>query len=311
MSTTTLRLWFPSVLASADILKPQRLRSTSLESQTEDSMYRSSKKIIDNEKLPQYPDYNSITDATEPVTLANMVRKYVGGVDLPECEECFLKEARRRFVLFPIQYPEIWQMYMKAEASFWTAEEMDLFNDDYDWANCLDDNQRHFISHVLTFFAASDGIVNENPLECSHNEVQAAEACCFYGIQRFPSNATTSSTPSRLFHVPCAKLNALKWISEQPSFGGRLVALAALEGIFFSGSFVSILWLKKGGFMPGLVFSNELISTYEGMHTDFACLLFSHLKRRPHLDTIEMIITEVFLFNVRDNLNTTSVVYIF
>ncbi|KAG9045597.1 Ribonucleotide-diphosphate reductase (RNR), small subunit [Tulasnella sp. UAMH 9824] len=240
-------------------------------------------------------------------------RKFVGDVDLDEKDEPLLKESKRRFVLFPIQYKEIWQMYKKAEASFWTAEEMDLSKDLHDWENKLNDNERHFISHVLAFFAASDGIVNENLVERFSNEVQAAEARCFYGFQIMMENIH-SETYSLLIDtyikdqaereylfdaidtIPCIKKKAdwaLEWITDKDStFGERLVAFAAVEGIFFSGAFASIFWLKKRGLMPGLTFSNELISRDEGMHTDFACLLFSHLRKRPHPDTVELIITQ-------------------
>ncbi|KAG8953632.1 Ribonucleotide-diphosphate reductase (RNR), small subunit [Tulasnella sp. 424] len=240
-------------------------------------------------------------------------RKYVGDVDLDEKDEPLLKESKRRFVLFPIQYKEIWQMYKKAEASFWTAEEMDLSKDQHDWENKLNDNERHFISHVLAFFAASDGIVNENLVERFSNEVQAAEARCFYGFQIMMENIH-SETYSLLIDtyikdaaereylfdaidtIPCIKRKAdwaLEWINDKEStFGERLVAFAAVEGIFFSGAFASIFWLKKRGLMPGLTFSNELISRDEGMHTDFACLLFSHLRKRPHPDTVQLIITQ-------------------
>ena len=244
--------------------------------------------------------------------------------------EPLLMESKRRFVLFPIQYHEvcslpqclqqlfdlvlqIWQMYKKAEASFWTAEEMDLSKDLHDWNNRLNDDERHFISHVLAFFAASDGIVNENLVERFSNEVQAAEARCFYGFQIMMENIhsetysllidTYIKDPAQREHlfdaietIPCIKKKAdwaLRWISDKNSaFAERLVAFAAVEGIFFSGSFASIFWLKKRGLMPGLTFSNELISRDEGMHTDFACLLFSHLKRRPHFDVVRKIITE-------------------
>ncbi|KAF8211220.1 ribonucleotide reductase [Mycena galopus ATCC 62051] len=240
-------------------------------------------------------------------------RRFVGAVDLPESEEPLLKVTPRRFVLFPIQYPEIWQMYKKAQACFWTAEEMDLTHDVLDWTNVLNPGERHFISHVLAFFAASDGIVNENLLERFSNEVQAAEARCFYGFQIMMENIHSEAysllidtyvrDPAEreyLFDavetIPCIKRKAdwaLKWISDTRStFGERLVAFAAVEGIFFSGSFASIFWIKKRGLMPGLTFSNELISRDEGMHTDFACLLFTHLKRRPHPETIRRIITE-------------------
>ncbi|KZT24428.1 ribonucleotide reductase small subunit [Neolentinus lepideus HHB14362 ss-1] len=239
--------------------------------------------------------------------------RFVGEVDLPENMEPILMESKRRFVLFPIQYHEIWRMYKKAEASFWTAEEMDLSQDLNDWNHRLNDNERHFISHVLAFFAASDGIVNENLVERFSNEVQAAEARCFYGFQIMMENIhsetysllidTYIKDPAQreyLFDaietIPCVKRKAdwaLRWISDdQSSFGERLIAFAVVEGIFFSGSFASIFWLKKRGLMPGLTFSNELISRDEGMHTDFACLLFGHLRRRPHPDVIRDIVTE-------------------
>jgi ribonucleoside-diphosphate reductase subunit M2 len=239
--------------------------------------------------------------------------RFVGDVDLPECEEPLLKESKRRFVLFPIKYSEIWSMYKKAEASFWTAEEMDLSRDVIDWSTRLTDNERHFISHILAFFAASDGIVNENLVERFSKEVQIAEARCFYGFQIMIENVhsetysllidTLIKDPAQrtyLFDaietIPAVRRKAdwaLRWVSDKCStFGERLVAFAAVEGIFFSGSFASIFWLKKRGLMPGLAFSNELISRDEGMHTDFACLLFGHLRKRPHPDTVREIVTE-------------------
>jgi len=203
-------------------------------------------------------------------------------------------------------------MYKKAEASFWTAEEVDLSKDLADWEK-LNDNERHFISHVLAFFAASDGIVNENLVERFSQEVQVPEARCFYGFQIAIENIhsemysllidTYVKDPAQrdyLFGaietIPCVKRKAdwaLKWITDETStFGIRLVAFAAVEGIFFSGSFASIFWLKKRGLMPGLTFSNELISRDEGLHCDFACLLFSHLKSRPSVKTVTQLITE-------------------
>ncbi|KAG6334246.1 hypothetical protein ID866_4837 [Astraeus odoratus] len=276
---------------------------------------RSTTPVLDDKKRSVSPDTleEEASEAELEDDLDALRNRFVGEIDLPECEEPLLKESRRRFVLFPIQYHEIWQMYKKAEASFWTAEEMDLSKDLNDWNNRLNDNERHFISHVLAFFAASDGIVNENLVERFSNEVQVAEARCFYGFQIMMENIH-SETYSLLIDtyirdaaereylfdaietIPCVKRKAewaLRWISDRRStFAERLVAFAAVEGIFFSGSFASIFWLKKRGLMPGLTFSNELISRDEGMHTDFACLLFSHLKRRPHPDTIERIITE-------------------
>ncbi|KAF8204438.1 ribonucleotide reductase small subunit [Mycena galopus ATCC 62051] len=255
----------------------------------------------------------STSPESDDDNLDELRKKFVGDITLPESEEPLLKESRRRFVLFPIQYHEIWQMYKKAEASFWTAEEMDLSKDLHDWNNKLNGDERHFISHVLAFFAASDGIVNENLLERFSNEVQIAEARCFYGFQIMMENIhseaysllidTYIKEPAErdyLFDaietIPCIKKKAewaLRWITDEEStFGERLVAFAAVEGIFFSGSFASIFWMKKRGLMPGLTFSNELISRDEGMHTDFACLLFTHLKRRPHPDTVRRVITE-------------------
>ncbi|KAI1796279.1 beta subunit of ribonucleotide reductase [Ganoderma leucocontextum] len=239
--------------------------------------------------------------------------RFVGEVELPEHLEPLLTESTRRFVLFPIQYNEIWQMYKQAQASFWTVEEIDLSHDLPDWNGKLTDSERHFLSYVLAFFAASDGIVNENLVERFSNEVQAAEARCFYGFQIMIENVH-SETYSLLINtyirdpdertflfdaietIPCIKKKAdwaLRWISDDQSvFAERLVAFAAVEGIFFSGCFASIFWLKKRGLMPGLTFSNELISRDEGMHTDFACLLFQHLRRRPHPSRVAKIITE-------------------
>ncbi|KAI0921317.1 Ribonucleotide-diphosphate reductase (RNR), small subunit [Taiwanofungus camphoratus] len=239
--------------------------------------------------------------------------RFVGETGLPEHMEPLLTETKRRFVLFPIQYNEIWRMYKKAEASFWTAEEIDLSHDIWDWEKRLNDDERYFISHVLAFFAGSDGIVNENLVERFSNEVQVAEARCFYGFQIMMENIH-SETYSLLIDtyikdqqqrdhlfdaietIPCIKKKAdwaLRWISDKEStFAERLVAFAAVEGIFFSGSFASIFWLKKRGLMPGLTFSNELIIRDEGMHTDFACLLYHHLRRRLHPTVILNIITE-------------------
>ncbi|KAF2438341.1 hypothetical protein P171DRAFT_436842 [Karstenula rhodostoma CBS 690.94] len=230
-----------------------------------------------------------------------------------EAHEPLLQENPHRFVLFPIKYHDVWQMYKKAEASFWTAEEIDLSKDLHDWNKRLNDDERFFISHVLAFFAASDGIVNENLVERFSGEVQIPEARCFYGFQIMMENIhsetysllidTYISEPKQrtyLFNaidnIPCIKKKAdwaLRWISDKDStFATRLVAFAAVEGIFFSGSFASIFWLKKRGLMPGLTFSNELISRDEGMHTDFACLLFSLLKTRPDKKLVENIITQ-------------------
>ncbi|XP_058802864.1 ribonucleoside-diphosphate reductase subunit M2 B-like isoform X2 [Phymastichus coffea] len=229
----------------------------------------------------------------------------------PELEP-LLKENPRRFVVFPIQWPDIWQMYKKAEASFWTVDEVDLSKDLDHWKK-LNDNEKHFISHVLAFFAASDGIVNENLVERFSQEVQITEARCFYGFQVAIENIhsemysllidTYISDPTQrdfLFNaietLPCVakKANwALNWISHKSaSFAERVVAFAAVEGIFFSGSFAAIFWLKKRGLMPGLTFSNELISRDEGLHCDFACLMFKHIVQKPSQERVTSIIKD-------------------
>ncbi|MGN6509030.1 MAG: ribonucleoside-diphosphate reductase small subunit [Chitinophaga sp.] len=210
--------------------------------------------------------------------------------------EILLKDNKDRFVLLPINYPAIWEQYKRHEASFWTAEELDLSSDLADWAK-LNDGERHFITHVLAFFAASDGIVNENLAVNFMSEVQIPEARCFYGFQIMMENIHSETyallidtyvkdpvEKDRLFHaietIPAVKKKdewALRWI-ENGTFAERLVAFAAVEGIFFSGSFCSIFWLKKRGLMPGLTFSNELISRDEGLHCEFACLLYSMLN---------------------------------
>lgn len=226
-------------------------------------------------------------------------------------EEPLLKENPNRFVIFPIEYHDIWEMYKKAEASFWTAEEIDLQQDLTDWKK-LNDGERHFISHVLAFFAASDGIVNENLAINFTNEVQFPEAKCFYGFQIMMENihAETysllidtyiknpeekSKMLNALDTLPCVQKKgewALKWI-ESESFAERLIAFAAVEGIFFSGSFCSIFWLKKRGLMPGLSFSNELISRDEGLHCDFACLLYTkYLKNKLPQEKVRAIILD-------------------
>lgn len=225
--------------------------------------------------------------------------------------EPILKENKDRFVLFPIEKDDIWQFYKKAEASFWTAEEIDLSQDLKDWNN-LNDGERHFISHVLAFFAASDGIVNENLAENFLSEVQYTEAKFFYGFQVAIENIHSETysllidtyikdakEKDKLFHaietIPCVTKKAewaLRWI-DNGSFAERLIAFAAVEGIFFSGSFCSIFWLKKRGLMPGLTFSNELISRDEGLHCDFACLLYNnHLINKLPKETVTGIIAD-------------------
>lgn len=226
-------------------------------------------------------------------------------------DEKLLVENPNRFVLFPIQHQDVWHMYKKAEASIWTAEEIDLSQDANDWAK-LNNEEKHFVSHVLAFFAASDGIVNENLAMNFFNEVQYPEAKCFYGFQIMMENIHSETysllidtyikdpkEKDKLFNalttLDCVKKKgewALKWINS-PNFTERLVAFCAVEGIFFSGSFCSIFWLKKRGLMPGLSFSNELISRDEALHCEFACLLYNnHIKNKLSQERVYQIITD-------------------
>jgi len=225
--------------------------------------------------------------------------------------EPLLSEQRNRFVLFPISNSPVWEMYKKHVASFWTAEEIDLIDDHKDWKR-LTDNERHFIKHVLAFFAASDGIVLENLVERFMSEVQLPEARCFYAFQGAMENIHSETysllidtyikdqeEKTFLFNamttVPAVKKKAewaLKWMHADASFAQRLVAFSAVEGIFFSGSFCAIFWLKKRGLMPGLTFSNELISRDEGLHTDFACLLYKQLIRPLSSEVVHQIIAD-------------------
>ncbi|MEQ8325047.1 MAG: ribonucleoside-diphosphate reductase small subunit [Vicingaceae bacterium] len=247
-------------------------------------------KQVEDQKISKVIDHNISVDQEEPI----------------------LKENPGRFVLFPIQKSDIWDFYKKSEASFWTAEEIDLSQDIIDWEAKLNDDERHFIKHVLAFFAASDGIVNENLAENFLSEVQYTEAKFFYGFQVMMENIHSETysllidtyikdtkEKDHLFNaidtLDCVKKKAdwaLDWI-DNGNFAERLVAFAAVEGIFFSGSFCSIFWLKKRGLMPGLTFSNELISRDEGMHCDFACLLYTkHLIHQLSGETVRKIITD-------------------
>ena len=226
--------------------------------------------------------------------------------------EPILQENKDRFVLFPIVHDDIWKFYKQEEASIWTAEEIDLSQDIIDWEEKLNDNERHFIKHVLAFFAASDGIVNENLAENFLSEVQYTEAKFFYGFQIMMENIHSETysllidtyikdkvEADKLFHAidhfDAIKKKAdwaIKWI-DSPSFAERLIAFAAVEGIFFSGSFCSIFWMKKRGLLPGLAFSNELISRDEGLHCDFAVMLHNdHIVNKVPKERITQIIIE-------------------
>jgi ribonucleoside-diphosphate reductase beta chain len=225
--------------------------------------------------------------------------------------EKILQENPNRFVIFPIEHPDLWDLYKKQQACIWTAEEIDLSQDLNDWRNVLNEDEKYFVKNILAFFAASDGIVNENLAENFVKEVQYSEAKFFYGFQIMMENIHSETysllidtyiqeqeEKNMLFKaidtIPAVKKKAewaLKWI-DSPHFQERLIAFAAVEGIFFSGSFCSIFWLKKRGLMPGLSFSNELISRDEGMHCDFAVHLHNnHIINKVSQDRIKEILT--------------------
>ena len=226
-------------------------------------------------------------------------------------EEPILKANPDRFVIFPIQHDDIWAWYKKQEASFWTAEEIDLHEDVKHWNNKLTTDERYFLKHILAFFAASDGIVNENLAENFISEVQYPEAKFFYGFQIMMENIHSEvysllidtyvkdeAEKAQLFNAiaifPAIKKKAdwaLKWV-DSPSFAERLVAFSAVEGIFFSGAFCSIFWMKKRGLLPGLTFSNELINRDEGLHADFAVFLHNnHIINKVPKERITEILT--------------------
>lgn len=226
--------------------------------------------------------------------------------------EKILQESDNRFVLFPIKHDAIWAMYKKHLAAHWVTEEVDLSQDVVDWSSKLTDNERHFIKHVLAFFAASDGIVNENLVVNFMQDVTIPEVRCFYGFQVAIENIHAEmysllidtfikdkEEKDKMFNaietLDCVQKKAhwaLKWIETAPSFAHRLVAFAAVEGIFFSGSFCSIYWLTDRGLMKGLGKSNEFISRDEGMHCDFACLLYSMLENKLSKEDIYQIICD-------------------
>jgi ribonucleotide reductase beta subunit family protein with ferritin-like domain len=227
-------------------------------------------------------------------------------------QEPLLNESNDRYVMFPIQNDAIWKMYKKQMDCFWRAEEIDLSRDIDDWEK-LTDNETHFIKMILAFFAASDGIVLENLGMRFMSEVQLSEARACYGFQIMMENIHSETysllidtyikdkdEKTRLFKAidefPCVQKKAewaIKWIQDKEScFATRLLAFACVEGIFFSGSFCAIYWLKKRGLLPGLTFSNELISRDEGMHTDFAILLYSQLKNKIPENEIHELVKE-------------------
>lgn len=255
-------------------------------------------------------DISGLDEAGEIITTDFKRRELRGEIPV----EPILVENPFRFVLFPIEHNHIWEMYKKAMASFWTAEELDLAHDLKDF-NQLSENEQHFVTHILAFFAASDGIVNENLAMNFSNEVQYPEARCFYGFQIAIENIhsevysllidTYVKDRDQKQHllqaietIPCVRKKArwaLQWCdNNHASFAERLVAFAAVEGIFFSGSFCAIFWLKKRNLMPGLAFSNELISRDEGLHCDFACLLYNDLATKlPEARVLQIITSAV------------------
>ena len=224
-------------------------------------------------------------------------------------EDPILAPSLARFTTFPVRYSDLWDLYKKAVGSFWTVEEIDLAGDLKDWDKLSSDEQ-HFIKMVLAFFAASDGIVMENIDMNFSKDVQIAEARSFYSYQGFNESIHSETyslmidklvrdpeEKARLFKAietsPAVKQKAewaLKWMGPDLPFAQRLAAFACVEGIFFSGSFCAIFWLKKRGLMPGLSFSNELISRDEGLHQEFAVTLFSHLLDKPSQNTIVEIV---------------------
>ena len=226
-------------------------------------------------------------------------------------KEYLLSEEESRFVIFPIRNEKIWEAYKVQQKSFWTAEEIDFSKDHQDWDK-LKDGEKHFIKYVLAFFAASDGIVNMNLLERFLNEIQVLEAKVCYTYQAMIENVHSEvysllidtyikdrNEKNFLFNaiknIPCVKKKAdwaLKWIDSDESYAKRLVAFAIVEGIFFSGSFCAIYWLKQRNLMPGLTTSNEFIARDEGQHCDFACLLYSMLKKKLDEESINQIIKE-------------------
>lgn len=226
-------------------------------------------------------------------------------------EELLLRKVDNRYVIFPIKYPDIWRAFKDAQSTFWTAEEINLNKDRVHWES-LNKDEQHFIEHVLAFFAGSDGIVMENLVERFMNEIEIPEVRAFYSYQIY-NEQIHSETYSllidtyvkdevkkmRLFNaittMPCIKKKAdwaIKWIQSESKFSTRLIAFACVEGIFFSGSFCAIYWIKTRGLMPGLTFSNELISRDEGQHTNFACLLYSMIENRIPEDEVHQLFKE-------------------
>jgi len=272
-------------------------------------------------KAPTSPQQDSVIAAVKrglkDNTTESLNKRATSHLHEDDVDEPLLQDNPNRFVLFPLQDMEIWAMYKKHVASFWTAEEIDLSQDSKDWNNLTDD-ERFFIKHVLAFFAASDGIVLENLMENFGVQLQLPEARCFYAFQAAMENIHSetysllidtyvqdpkekNSLFQAMHNMPAIAAKAewaIKWMCKESSFAQRLVAFAAVEGIFFSGSFCSLFWLKKRGLMPGLTFSNELISRDEGLHTDFACLLYGKLNKKLDVSVVHEIIGDAVKWEI-------------
>jgi len=266
--------------------------------------------MLDNQ-TNQFETYDEMSIDTNTITILNKEEKIVLQPKIDNQSEEILRTNNQRFVLFPLKYHDMWDMYKKQQACFWTASEIDLGQDIHDWEK-LNPGEKHFIKYVLAFFAASDGIVLENLVEQFCSDLQVPEGRCFYGFQIAMENIhsetysllidtliTDQIEKNELFtamhNVPVIGKKAqwaLKWINKTNSFAERIVAFSAVEGIFFSGSFCAIFWLKKRSLMPGLTFSNELISRDEGLHCDFACLVYKHLTNKLSQDLIYKIIID-------------------
>ncbi|WWC73378.1 uncharacterized protein I206_107345 [Kwoniella pini CBS 10737] len=314
-------------VAGPSIIKPKPKSTRSSSTSSHCSTATSIDDINDISRInifrPMYDSNASLEDHLSSITITNANQssdETVKGKEVEkkqrrfpeEDDEDILRESDDRFVLFPIKYREIWQAYKASQASFWTAEELDLGHDTSDWNDKLTEPERFFILRILAFFAASDGIVGENIVSQFSMDVQISEARAFYSFQSMMEQVHSetysllietyvrdSEEKEFLFrgmdNIPCVRKKAdwaLKYITDEMPFRLRLVAFACVEGIFFSGSFAAIFWLKKRGLMPGLTFSNELISRDEGTHTDFACLLYNHLKHRCSEEEVHSIVTE-------------------
>lgn len=278
--------------------------------QTADPSAGTAKKLPAKEKANEDAFLESIYEEVR-VTYGDQITEETKEQMEKEKNEEILKPNCNRWVILPIKYPVVWDMYKKQEASFWTAEEIDLAQDTRDWEK-LNENEQHFIKHVLAFFAASDGIVLENLAARFLDEIQIPEARAFYGFQIAMENIHSETysllidqyirdadEKQRLFeaihHMPAVRKKAVwavRWINNSKSFAERLIGFAAVEGVLFSGSFCAIYWIKKRGLMPGLTFSNELISRDEGLHADFACLLYSMMSNKLPDSKVKEIIRE-------------------